>query len=648
MKKNVFSLMENSIFDLFSTEEVEAMCVAQAVPIDAGSSIGSNEVVTVVKNATVFEQEPAERDYTEEEEEENYLCREERILSLAKEKLDRLERDYALTTLEELLMHYFHTDSKKDMETELADTFRSILKNADDEILISLSTYFSIPGKRHFVIEEVVEEGEKDRIYRHLSSTYRRTKPRLFRILFSECGYRTMVIYGTSLKLATARGQRGCIWNDGVYDSKLTQCDLGIFFERLYTFQIGFEQWVKDASALLTTVEPVKDAVELFSLLSTGSFDKELYNEEVILDSTITERESLVKLVTEFLNQFSFVKLSDMSRNCYNQELNTARRLRKENIVKKVPFLLTKGCLTRAVRNPVFVSLYPDVVSSYACVHNYIECWGGDYYWPLIHSWVLPDEFSCILKEYLQKREEVHRYVKELRTKSSSYARSYETKKNIPKKTLLAMENSVLNGYFGYVEFDEMCDLKKADELSKECIALLDSFFSFVRKDTKNNSIRFRRLGNHKAAGLYYPGLQCLCVDVGSPSSFVHELGHLIDYTEQYSLKGDFNRVLREYCYYIDSLTKEETKFFTKKYGRDYYTNPTEVFARSFELYVTEKLGVKNSLVSSEYGVVYPLKNELLMEKIFGYFDALMVSLKENVKEEVSADEGKNICANIG
>lgn len=646
MKKRGFSLIGDSIFDLFSADEVETMCVAKAVPIEAGGPANSVKTVAVVEDAAVVE-ETDERDYTEEEDEENYLCREERILSLAKEKLERLERDYALTTVDELIMHYFRTDSKKGVEDELADAFRSILKNADDKVLIALSKYFSIPGMRHFVIEEVANEEERMRVYRYLSATYRKTRPRLFRILFSECGYRTMVIYGTSLKLSTARGQRGSIWTDGVYEARLTQCDLGLFFERLFGFQIGFKQWVESLSAL-PAVEPVKDASELFSLFSVGNFEKELYSDSVVLDDSIVEREPLKKLVTEFLSRFPFIELSDMSWRSYSQELNTARGLLKEGVVKKVPFSLTMGCLMRAVRNPVFVSLFPDMVSSFACVHNYIERWGGDYYWPLIHSWMLPDEFSGILKEHLQKKDEVHRYIKELRTKSSSYAKSYETKKNIPKKTLLAMETSVLNSYFGYVEFDEMCDLKKAEELSKECVALLDSFFSFAGKDTQNNSIRFRRLGNHKAGGLYYPGMQCLCVDVGSPSSFVHELGHLIDYTEQYSLKKDFNEILRRYCYYIDRLTPEETKFFTKKYGKDYYTNPTEVFARSFELYVTGKLGVKNSLVKCDYGVVYPLKDEVLMEKIFGYFDVLITALKENKKEEVSADERENICANIG
>ena len=51
-----------------------------------------------------------------------------------------------------------------------------------------------------------------------------------------------------------------------------------------------------------------------------------------------------------------------------------------------------------------------------------------------------------------------------------------------------------------------------------------------IQNFTKGNSIRFRKLGNHKAIGLYYPLIQCLCVDLRNTTSFIHELGHLIDH----------------------------------------------------------------------------------------------------------------------
>ena len=110
---------------------------------------------------------------------------------------------------------------------------------------------------------------------------------------------------------------------------------------------------------------------------------------------------------------------------------------------------------------------------------------------------------------------------------SGDYARSFQTKKNIPQKYIKAMAKSGFNEYFGYVEFDEECDLALMEELYKEYGAFAKELK--VQKFPEV-SLRFRKLGNHKASGLYYYTLKCLCVDVRFPGSFVHEVGHAIDY----------------------------------------------------------------------------------------------------------------------
>ena len=50
----------------------------------------------------------------------------------------------------------------------------------------------------------------------------------------------------------------------------------------------------------------------------------------------------------------------------------------------------------------------------------------------------------------------------------SDYARSYETKKNIPQKVLDKMRTTKFKKHFGYVEFDELVDLEKVEIILNE------------------------------------------------------------------------------------------------------------------------------------------------------------------------------------
>lgn len=635
MKKSILSFMENAIFDYLSADEVEMLCFAKAEPILSDTEVSLECVETETMASTI-----EERNCVEEEGEVNYLCREERILTLAKEKLKKLESCYALSDFEELLLSYIHDDSKKSLYKDLGNAFRNILKNADDSTLVELSAYLSIPGKYHLLVEEVEDEDEKSYAYGYISQTYCRTRPSLFRITFYEVGYLPIVVYGSYLKSNTARGKRGLIWR-GSYGVR-THCDLGLFLTNILTFKIGLEQLMRSSNELLiqSAVKKISKPDELFALLNGKEcYNKELYNNQIVLSAEIMSNPFLRDRVESFLKTLPFVEVVDMAARDYRK----MEALHTEGIVKKIPFLFTKSNLYTFMDNSGIY--FPNALWDLCYIHNYLSehTWG---YFPLIHWWDLPEIFKTALSDFLHKKEEVRVYIKEIRNTSSSYAKSYDTKKNIPKKIEKEMQQSILNKYFGFVEFDELCDIEKVRELAKECIALLDNFFSFIKKDTVNNSIRFRRLGKHRATGLYYPGLQCLCVDVGNPDAFVHELGHLIDYTEQFSLKNDFSDIKRMYCNHIDGLSEEVTKTFTKKYGASYYKNPTEIYARSFELYVKERLGVSNSLVKTEYGAVYP-DNALFLEKVFKYFDALFASLRNNNEGGV-ADEREDICANIG
>jgi len=223
------------------------------------------------------------------------------------------------------------------------------------------------------------------------------------------------------------------------------------------------------------------------------------------------------------------------------------------------------------------------------------------------------------------------------------YAKSYMIKANIPAKTLSAMESSELNQYFGFVEYDEDVDLAKVVEVEKQFIAVKETYFKDI--DSGKNAIRFRKLGNHKAIGLYYPGVKCLCVDYRHTDSFIHEYGHLIDYElGSLSLKGGFYpiRVKYEECLKKrmqgDSVVNAQMNG-KSKYNLSYYLKPTEIFARSFEIYCSIVLGICNDLLPVNFNAnVYPYEDESFVEELTVYFNALF-----NISKDVGESDGEEV-----
>lgn len=214
-------------------------------------------------------------------------------------------------------------------------------------------------------------------------------------------------------------------------------------------------------------------------------------------------------------------------------------------------------------------------------------------------------------------------YYKEL---NSGYAKSFMLKKNIPQKVLDAMETSGFNTYFGFVEYDEETDIKRVCEVEKEFKAIWETYLTKI--DSTKNIIRFRKLGQHKAIGLYYPAYGCLCVDLRHTNSLVHEYGHLIDFTQgSLSTKSDFYPIRTAYKESLESAVNGNSGLkgsLKGKYNLAYFLTPTEIFARCFELYVAKILGVKNSLVPEEFREgIYPQHEEFL-QSVKAYFDKLL------------------------
>ncbi len=246
---------------------------------------------------------------------------------------------------------------------------------------------------------------------------------------------------------------------------------------------------------------------------------------------------------------------------------------------------------------------------------HFRTCFGrpGAWYWD---HWMFK-LFSVI---YSSRHEALVQW-EEYKESVSEYAKSYMNKAGLPQRTVQAMQASLLNDYFGFVEYDEDVDLKKAAEVEKMFLAVRETYLK--KFDASRNAIRFRKLGNHNATGLYYPGVKCLCVDYRHPSSFMHEFGHLLDYEcGSLSLKDRFYQVKR---LYREWLAKYEGSFNKKsKYNMQYYLMPTEIFARSFEIYCCKELKISNDLLPEEFEkAVYPT-DERYIREVAAYFNSLL------------------------
>ena len=218
---------------------------------------------------------------------------------------------------------------------------------------------------------------------------------------------------------------------------------------------------------------------------------------------------------------------------------------------------------------------------------------------------------------------------------ASDYAKSYQTKKNIPDKILNLMNDNVFLKDFKYVEADELTDVVKFREIEKEYLTLRKVLN--IEELAKNEpTLRFRRLGKLKCRGAYYSGVNCICIDIKSPSSFMHEFGHLIDFTSggkfPLSLTEDFTKIGVKYSQaFMRDLGKLDSKnpirsYLQRKVG--YFTTPTEMFARSFEIYLFKKGYSSSFTKESEEDLTldqgYPELSDDVIVDIINYFDKII------------------------
>lgn len=538
---------------------------------------------------------------------DSYLHKQDRIVSLAREKFLQYSRAVSFTDMEKRLF---------EVKITAKDDYKKIVSLIARQVVRPLLAAFKEEGdEAHRMLMEMVPEHIQVKIFKkpYSEKAYARYSkgikledgdPLVF-VEINEEGFAPLQTFGAT----TAHGKSGknVLFKDGTCLS-----DIGELFAYLVLLHIIEKEYKR--IALLGESEKQEDQIyrEILQLEEQASDNLKRYKAVFVCAS------SRYGKVPGRLASLLYEELGDIV--CPAENTEKARLTARENNLRSSEYL----CFSPIYSQNVYAAFGTKL--GYFSYHDFLSYHErSDSYWAVPASWKIGLYLERAFKVVYKVRSDQNAFLREMEESKKEHARSFQTKKNIPQKTLQAMEKSLLNCHFGFVEYDADCDLEKAKEVEKEVLAFIESYTPFV--DSSDNQIRFRKLGNHKATGLYYPFFKCLCVDIRKVSSFVHEYGHLIDYeygclSEKYS----FKEVADAYESYLKGLTGAT---FRGKYDMNYYLKPTEIFARSFEIYVSKVLGVHNSLLPDTFTSVYPTEDEAYMDAVNNYFACFFAGYRE-------------------
>ena len=226
------------------------------------------------------------------------------------------------------------------------------------------------------------------------------------------------------------------------------------------------------------------------------------------------------------------------------------------------------------------------------------------------------------------------------RVQKSDYAKSFETKRNIPTKIQAAMDSTKFLEYgFGFVEFDEQFDLEKLPDIEEQW-GLIHK--ALPHSETKPE-LRFRKIEHRKAHGVYFPIFDCITISVRNVNSMLHEYGHHIDFTydkdQNLSMSDEFRPLLKGYQKNLSDGGVYKGAML------NYFLTPTEVFARAFEIYcvtVLPRVSFTESL--ADYGNKFEylwLINHT--EEVLSYFDTQFPHIREEVAKIQQNEKSPNL-----
>lgn len=182
-------------------------------------------------------------------------------------------------------------------------------------------------------------------------------------------------------------------------------------------------------------------------------------------------------------------------------------------------------------------------------------------------------------------------------------ARAHERKRRRSRAGLRAEAASPLRTFFtGGVEFDDGLEPRLVEAITSEAMELIERL-AIPAAWGAGVELKLRRLQRHRADGLYYPEQRILVLDPRVPTSFCHELGHLIDYragehvptrlpSAVWSSSSEFRPF---HCALVAAMRRippGDPRVASRR-GRltwSYFASSPECFARSFEQSAVELL----------------------------------------------------------
>lgn len=230
-----------------------------------------------------------------------------------------------------------------------------------------------------------------------------------------------------------------------------------------------------------------------------------------------------------------------------------------------------------------------------------------------------------VLREKQEEGKDFKTRQKYVKDSNAKVATVWMDKKNQKESHIEAAKNSSLRGTFSEVEIDNDVDLKEFEQFERDYNEIKDKLPP-IPEDRKPR-IGIRKLGKHsgknfEVSGLYSPGLNSIAISVNNSGSTIHEMAHMYDFAVKGnpSMKSDFKEIQQSYAKNLKLPAGMENK-------GEYYSSSHEVFARGFEMYAHEKLGIKNNKLLNEEkfdGFDYePIReNPELKEKMFAFYDS--------------------------
>ncbi len=252
-----------------------------------------------------------------------------------------------------------------------------------------------------------------------------------------------------------------------------------------------------------------------------------------------------------------------------------------------------------------------------------------------------------VLKEFV----EAYDYAKEKTKRSiddeAAYARAFETKKHINLSHQRRMKNNAFLNRYASVELDNDVDLDEFTKLEREFRELCNKVFV----PYSDGSFRIKKLGRHRAAGIYFSHANATIFDLDSPDAFIHEMAHQMDFT---LVKGSmlseslaFRPIIDKYKEVVLNKIEQlpnDNPFLVQwrgstKYNKSYYFQSTEIFARSYELYIHHKK-IETSFIKSSYNGYEYSNDEQYIKLVTKYFDNLLSMFgASQPKEEKAASK---------